>query len=199
MKKFIVAGALMLLASANASASFINSITADQLAGAEITVTFDSGFVETSTFEVSAPETVETGADSFFLTVTGDTFGEFATGEGLWSFASNFSSAVSVTSIVVDLLSIDAVFDPVFGGVDGPGGAGREFVASIDDLVGVFSNGVVSGELYNTLTITGEFENSFLFAVDTDLAVEATDVPAPAIFSLIMLVIGGLVVRRNKA
>ncbi|MBO1254248.1 hypothetical protein J3L16_00960 [Alteromonas sp. 5E99-2] len=198
MKKFIIAGVLMVLASANASASFIDVITADQLAGAEITVTFDSGFTETSVFEVVDTEAVETGADSFSLSLAGETFGEFATGEGFWSFTNNFS-ANPVTSIVIDLLSIDAVFDPVFDGVDGPGGAGRDFVANIAGLLGVFTNAVVDGELFNTLTITGAFEDSFLFAVDTDIESDVTGVPAPAVFSLIMLVLGGLVVRRNKA
>lgn len=187
MKKFIIAGVLMLLASANASASFINSITADQLAGAEITVTFDTGVAETSIFEISGTEAVAVDASSFSLSLAGDTFGE--NGEGFWTFA----STGIVTSIVIDLLSIDVVFDPFSGGVDGPSGAGREFVATIDGLTAEFSNSLFDGEVFNTLSITGTFADDFLFAVDTDF------VPTPAVFSLLMLVLGGLVVRRMKA
>lgn len=193
MKKVLLAGLFMLFACAKANASFVSVITADELDGVEVTVTFEDLSTAVATLTANGFESAAVTSTDFELSTFGETFGE--AGAGIWSFAS--LSNLGVVSIFIDAISAGIVFDPVEGGVAGPGGAGRPFAANASGIAAVFGAAVVPGELFGTLTISavsGFLPPELEFVIDTD-AVAA--VPAPAMMGLLVLVCGAFAARRK--
>lgn len=195
MKKVLLAGFFMFFACAKANASFVSVITADELDGVEVTVTFEDLTTAVATLTADGVESASVSSTDFALSIFGETFGEASA--GIWSFA-NLSN-LGVVSIFIDAITAGIVFDPVEGGVAGPGGAGRPFFADTAGVIGEFGAAVVAGELFGTLTISAGgalLPPELQFVIDTD-AVAA--VPAPAMVGLLIFVCGAFAARRKLA
>lgn len=204
MKKLLALGFLSLFIGSQANASFIKTTTGSDLAGIEVTVTFeDDGSMESGIWAATGPRKGEANNTSsgqgWGLMESGDTIGGLtvlgdpSTAFGTWSFY-NWTGR-DISSLFINTAATNIVFDTKFFDVSANGsGAGREFTydTTVHSVKHQFT-GLYMDELYTGLTIYGA-ESGFEFMADTDMKV-----PAPAALSLILLGLGGLVVRRKKA
>jgi hypothetical protein len=220
MKKFLLLGFLSMFGASQAHAGFVNITTGADMAGLQVTATFSSGFTETLTWQVVSAgngltDTINletqiggvTGS-GWSLNQQGDSQGNTDTNGtptdftddtiyGLWTLTN--SSALTLQSVIISTLGTDVVFDSEF--VDNllnGSGIGREFTPELmtSGATGIYSD-PIQDELFSTLTINLDLAggSSLEFLADTDV----TTVPVPATLSLLLLGLGGLVIRRKQA
>lgn len=206
MKKLLALGFLSLFIGSQANASFIKTVTGSDMAGIEVTVTFeDDGSMESGIWAATGAMMGEASNTSsgqgWGLMESGDTLGGLtvlgdpSTAFGIWSLY-NWTGR-TISSLFIDTAGTNVVFDTEFFDVSANGsGAGREFTYdnSSTTVTALFS-GLYMDELYTGLTIAGPgLVDGFEFMIDTDVKVSA-----PATLSLMLLALGGLVARRFKA
>mgnify|MGYP000038273667 CR=1 FL=1 len=197
MKKLLTAfGLLTMLLSSQVQAGFIKTVTGEDMAGIEITVTYQDTTAETVVWTPSFPGEGIASGTFFSLYEQGDTLGGLDDQNnlfGVWTFHIN----KAVESLFIDTSSTKIVFDTLFGDASANGsGAGREFTYDdqVHDPVRAVFSGLYMDELYTGLTISGPgLVDGFQFMIDTD------EVPAPTTLSILLLALGGLVARRLKA
>lgn len=201
MKKILAALTLSAAASFSANASYVQGVTGADLAGIEVTVQTATGGSESATWQAtSATAGLAAGTSDWFITLDGDTFGDFdpVTGDiyGLFSF---FSGALDVVSITLNMVGTGLVFDTEFGDASANGsGAGRELVSDLPQYSVSYSN-LVEDELYSTLTLSGFIDAGSFAGFLTDVDAAAPAVPAPAGLALIGLgLLGMRTFRRTK-
>ncbi|WP_158967172.1 hypothetical protein [Paraglaciecola sp. L3A3] len=224
MKKLIALGFLTMFTASQAQASFMTTITGIDMAGIEVTANFDGGTSQSFTWGVvdagigndGTPVGLEAEigggevANWFSLTQAGLTQG--GTGDngtpsdfsddtyyGIWTL-SNLSNML-LTSVVIDVMNTNVVFDTVFDDNGDGSDRGQPFITlpSSPSATGVYGK-EIQDELFGMLTINANLDNGapdIQFFADTDLKI-AQDVSAPAALSLMLLGLGGLVASRRK-
>lgn len=218
MKKLLLIGFLTMFGAGQAHASFISIITGADMAGLQVTADFSDGFTETLTWQVISAgngltdtinlETQKGGVTGtmFTLNQQGDSIGNVDTNNtpdlgddifyGLWSLTN--SSQNILTSIIISAVGTDVVFDSLFNDNGNGSGIGRAFIVKPSGISPIATySGLIQDELYSTLRIDLDLASgdNINFFADTDI----TQVPAPATLSLLLLTLGGLVVRRKQA
>jgi hypothetical protein len=209
MKKFLLLGFLSMFGASQAHAGFIQAVTGADMAGIEVTVTYEDLTTDTQIWTASPidlPFFEEDGlalGDDWSLYESGDTLGELTDAgvlTGVWTFLRQSGYAQEISSIFIDTSATNVVFDTEFFDFSANGsGAGREF--TYDDTntyVDAVFSGLYMDELYTGLTISGSgLVDGFTFMIDTDLV----EVSAPATASILMLSLLGLVMnaRRKQA
>ncbi|GGF67800.1 hypothetical protein [Alteromonas lipolytica] len=203
MKKYLLAMAMAVAASFSANASYIQGVTGAELDGIQVTVEFENGGIESATWEATSATGGGAWGDSdWFVVEDGDTFGDYdsATGTyyGLFTFV---SFAFDVVSIKLDMLGSDLVFDSEFFDVSGNGsGPGRALVVDFPQNVNynvAYDNGV-EDELFQTVTITGDFLALVEYGFLTDIDAMASEVPAPTGLALLGLGLVAMRLARRK-
>jgi hypothetical protein len=210
MFKKITLALVLLSSSWFAQATLIQSITGSDMAGMVVTVTFANGRSQSKLWNATGPEGGRVFGKGWSLRQSGDTIGEFdIVPIGAWTLRANRN----ITSMTIDALTADVVFDTEFGDPFANGsGAGREF--TYDDTLAtvnaVFSDNY-QDELFGSMTLTGDNgrfggllvqrRSSFEFMIDTDLiddGLAVAVVSEPASLFLLMSGLLGLVVSRRK-
>lgn len=205
MKKYLLLLAVTLLASFNASASYIEHVNGADMAGIEVTVFYTDGGTETVTWEAISETDggAFSGESGWSLVLYGDSFGQMDDEGNLYGVFELFTGRYSLAGFMIDMLDAGFVFDIEYGDESANGSDdGREFVTDYvaDDYLLAYSDWV-EDELFGTLSFFSvseiEASTSMMFMTDTDGVAE--DVPAPAGLMLIALGMLGLrLVRRNK-
>ncbi|MCF2949898.1 PEP-CTERM sorting domain-containing protein [Paraglaciecola aquimarina] len=199
MKKLLAIGLLSLFIGGQAQAGFIKSVTGADMAGIEVTVTYDDATTDSAIWGATFPEEGAANGADWGLYEQGDTIGgdngQFL--YGVWTFTRSTNAIKNIASLFIDTSTTNIVFDTEFFDVSANGsGAGREFTyddKAHDPVTALFS-GLYMDELYTGLTISGPgLVDGFQFMIDTD------EVPAPTTLSIMLLALGGLVARRLKA
>jgi hypothetical protein len=205
MKKFFLAGVFVLLASTQANAAFISVVKGSDMAGIEVSVTFDNEGLSSSAVWSALDENGGTAiGDGWSLSQSGDTFGDsiFAA----WRFLNN--SQMSVTSILIDAWAGGFVFDKIEGDLSTNGsGPGRSFVpfdpATVRNYLPSFEflNPIEGEELYGSLLINFETpftsgSNQAFFIADTDGVVAA--VSAPSVLATLLAALAFVGFARRK-
>ncbi|WP_339726253.1 PEP-CTERM sorting domain-containing protein [uncultured Paraglaciecola sp.] len=219
MKKLLLLGFLSMFGASQAHASFTSIITGADMAGLQVTANFTGGLTETLTWQVISTGTGLTDTVSlegeeggvngsmFSLTQKGDSIGNVDNNGtetfldddvffGLWSLTNK--SQIMLTSIVISALGTDVVFDSEFDDNGNGSGLGRAFIIKPSGVTALATySDLIQEELYSTLSIALDLDSqgSINFFADTDIK----NVPAPATLSLLLLALGGLVVRRKQA
>lgn len=221
-RKFILSlGMLAISAASNASVIVISdSVTGADMAGIEVTVTFENNTTESSIWSVISDNggvsVIDaqgriggTNASTWSLSQQGYTLGGVDQGVfyGLWTFINNNSFGVTnisisgmmagLTSIVFDSIPIDSASPTEL--TPGSGG-GQGFVTQFPGAVGTYADQV--NPLYNDLfyTLNIDFSNpleqgeTMTFFADTDQV--STAVPAPGTLAILLSCGMILVVRR---
>ena len=214
-------GMLAISAATNASVIVINdSVTGADMAGIEVTVTFENNTAESSIWAVIADNGGVTPVDAegrvggataatWSLSQQGSTVGGVDQGVlyGLWTFESTNSlsiTRVSISGMIAGLTSI--VFDSIPLDSASPteltpgSGGGQGFVTQFSGAVGTYADQVnpLYDDLFYTLNI--DFSNPLeqgeimTFFADTDQV--STSVPAPSTLAILLSCGMIFVVRR---
>jgi hypothetical protein len=220
VKKLILVSFLTMFIGNSANASFVSIITGADMAGMDVTVTFDSGLTETVTWDVISAgngltdtvnlETAYGGVtgSGFSLTQQGNSLGNIETNGtagvsddifyGLWTLTN--TSNLAITKLFVNALAGGIVFDTdnldnsILNGSD----VGRPFDSRTAGPTAIYSNNY-QDELFGAMTVDLSLASgaSLDFFADTD----AIAVSAPSTISILMLSLFGFVInaRRKQA
>jgi len=221
MKKLILVSFLTMFIGNSANASIISIITGADMAGMEVTVTFDGGLTETVVWDVISAgngltdtvnsETASGGVTGlgFSLTQQGNSLGNVDNNGtptdfsddifyGLWTLTNTSQSAI--TELFVNALAGGIVFDTdnldnsILNGSD----VGRPFEPRTAGPKATYSNNY-QDELFGAMTVDLSLTSgaSLDFFADTD----AIAVSAPSTISILMLSLFGFVMnaRRKQA
>jgi hypothetical protein len=221
VKKLILVSFLTMLIGNSANASIISIITGADMAGMEVTVTFDGGSTETVIWDVISAgngltdtvnlETASGGVtgSGFSLTQQGNSLGNVNNNDtptdssddifyGLWTLTNMSQSAI--TKLFVNALAGGIVFDTdnldnsILNGSD----VGRPFEPRTGGPTAIYSNNY-QDELFGAMTVELSLASdaSLDFFADTD----AITVSAPSTISILMLSLFGFVMnaRRKQA
>ncbi|QPG05143.1 hypothetical protein IT774_13560 [Salinimonas marina] len=207
MKKSAIFGAFALLASSQASASYIETVTGADMTDMSVTVTYSDASTETLLWQTLAtdpgPDYQEGFVGGVFgsdwsLVQQGNTISETPADAslplGLWTFDFEFTG-VGIQSIFIDAFAGNVVFDTAEGDASANGsGPGRGYLDDVDFAVASYTNNV-EDELFGGLLINGISDELFAqsgtleFLIDTDMV--AVSAPATAsIFALGLAFIG---------
>lgn len=217
MKKFLLLGFLSMFGTSQAHAGFINTVTGADMAGLQVTATFAGGATETLIWHMTSPGSGLTDTISleseiggvfgsmFTLSQQGDSQGNVDTNGtpndfsddtiyGLWTLTSLIDE--TLTSLFIEVLNTNVVFDTLFADNGNGSDRGRAFTTTASGTSYSYGD-LVQDELFGSLLVNVDLakNQSLTFLADTDLVT----VPAPATLSLLLLAMGGLVVRRKQA
>jgi len=159
-------------------------LTGADMAGMEVTVTFEDDSSETAVWETTSTDgsvpfgegfAGEASGSSWSLSQQGFTFGNNVDGAplGLWSFA-NFSASPTIIGFTVNALTGFTLFDVISDAEVTPGSQlGRAFLTELDASLYTVSYGdQMAEDLFGSLTVefTQGFEagNVVEFFIDTD-------------------------------
>jgi hypothetical protein len=217
VKKLILVSFLTMLISNSANAGFISIVTGADMAGMEVTVTYESGETETEiwmmtnlgngltdTLDLETAKGGVTG-EGFSLSQQGNSLGNLdnngtpgiSTDDvfyGLWTLK-NFSGE-AINRLFINALAGNVVFDILLDtGAANGSKTGRAFEAQTTGLVAVYSNQYID-ELYGAMTVDLSLASgdTLIYFADTDLIAVST----PTTFSLFLLTIIGIAARRKK-
>jgi hypothetical protein len=198
MKKLLLLGFLSMFGASQANASFITNINGADMAGIEITGTFNGGTTQTFTWAAINSDTGGVSGSDWSLSLSGETFGEYddINGVVIGAWVLSLGSSSTLESLFIDL-GANFVFDTAFGDASANGsGPGVDFDTSSTTMTHSFG-GLVQDELYSTLLVENFEIGTTTFLTDTD----AVSVSAPETVSIFMLSLLGLVMnsRRKQA
>jgi hypothetical protein len=217
VKKLILLSFLTVFINSSAYAGFISTVTGADMAGMNVTVTYDDGTSESLIWEVISVgngltdtvnlETASGGVtgSGFTLYQQGNSLGNVDTRGtadldddilyGLWTLT-NTSSALTITNLFIDALAGNVVFDTLLDtGAANGSKTGSPFDTPTSGFEASYSNQFVD-ELFGTMTVDLSLADgdTLIYFADTDLI----SVSAPTTLSLFLLTIIGIAARRKK-
>ncbi|GGF67571.1 hypothetical protein [Alteromonas lipolytica] len=209
MKKFVLALVVALFACGQANASFISTVTGADMAGMEVTVTFEDNSSETLVWQtftqdpsVDYLEGFSGGVQSnnWSLVQAGDSIGNFVGYPlGLWTLTNQ--SDQGILSVFINAIAGNVVFDILFGDDSANGSSdGRPFLA-MDPMNASFGSNY-QDETFGTMLLSNRGDvilaggSRTLFLVDTDKI--ASDVSTPGNMGILLLALGSLFAARRR-
>ncbi|MBL4753672.1 MAG: PEP-CTERM sorting domain-containing protein [Flavobacteriales bacterium] len=184
------------------------AVTGADMAGIQVTATFDGGFTETLVWGVTGSDASVANSEGFSGGVTGagwslvqqgNTFGDVTpTGQllGLWTLSNFSTSDLDLLTLTIDALAGGIVFDNVFGVEETVGSSvGRPFTPDQLGVTAVYGDIYSSPDLWGNLTLAfSDFDSgsTLRFFADTDAVV-----PVPGSLSLLVIGMLGLIVSRR--
>jgi hypothetical protein len=221
MKKLLAFGFISLLMASHVHAGFISIITGADMAGMNVSVTYENNTTESLLWEVinvgnglpgtTDLETAKGGVtgSGFTLYQQGNSLGnsdDNGTADinddifyGLWTLTN--TSSLTITNLLIDALAGNIVFDIIFD-IDVSNGSdlGRPFMSPIAGLTAEYTNPFLGDELFGTMSVdlnllTGE---EIIYFADTDAVTADVIVNAPSTIYIFMLSLFGFAMNARR-
>ena len=221
MKKLLAFGFISLLMASHVHAGFVSIITGADMAGMNVTITYEDNTTESLVWEVISVgngltdttnlETAKGGVSGigFTLFQQGNSLGNtddngtvVLTDDifyGLWTLTN--TSSLTITNLFIDALAGNIVFDSIFDVVIINGSdKGRPFMSSIDGLTAQYSNHFFGDELFGAMSVNLDLlgGQELTYFADTDAVTSSVPVNAPSTISIFMLSLFGFAMNARR-
>jgi len=205
LKKWML-GMLLLSTSLTSNATIISAVTADMLAGMEVTVYFGDGSSDTQIWAATGVDSGAAGSSDWNLSLTGDTFGQSTT-VGVW-YLDNLGNFDGIVGLDINASYANNYFDIVDSIIGTPDSSfGRPFYSNLGTDISHSFTGLYSApDLYSTLEIEWEDENyldvseQLIFGTDTDMVRAGIDnKPVPEPGTLLLFATSVLALKRFRS
>ena len=221
MKKLLAFGFISLLMASHVHAGFISIITGADMAGMNVTITYENNTTESLVWEVISVgngltdtiglETAKGGVSGigFTLFQQGNSLGnsdDNGTGDltddiyyGLWTLTN--TSSLTITNLFIDALAGNIVFDAIFD-IDASNGSdkGRPFMSLTGGFAAQYSNNFFEDELFGAMSVNLDLlgGQELLYFADTDAVTSSVPVNAPSTISIFMLSLFGFAMNARR-
>lgn len=215
MRRLLTAFVLLLAGGTANAVTISDDITGADMAGMNVTALFADGSQETATWIVTSTDPTVPDGEGFAggafgtgwsLTQQGFSLGNVVGGAVLGEWTLNNDAGQSMTSLVIDAMAGDIVFDlglPTTTAEFTPGsGSGRDFTP--DPTSGPLPDATYGAlfsapDLWGELTLTWNANNLFASGSELRFLADTDQVPLPGTAMLLVIGVLGLAARHRAA